>query len=535
MHTFHTHQVQQGSDAWHALRAQHYTASEAPAMLGLSPYTSRSDLLKQKAFGAEREVDAGTQQRFDLGHEAEAKARPIAERIIGEELYPVTCSTEIDGLQLLASLDGLTMDEAVIWEHKLWSNALAAQIEAKEIDPHYAVQLEQQVMITGAARALFMCSDGTEERCAWMWYTPKGTWRETILAGWKLFAEDMANYKPAEVIPAAVAAPIEDLPALTVEISGRVLSTNLTAWQDIVKARIQAISTDLQNDQDFANADRMVKFLNDGEKRLALVKAQAQSQAADIDQLFRAIDSIAAEMCAKRLELNRLVKARKETIRDEIMREGGKAFEDHVAGLNKRLGRPLMPIIKANFAEMMKGKKTVKSLRDAVDTELARCKIMANEVADRIESNLQAFATHGDHGFLFPDLDKLVLKPADDFANAVTTRVNDHKRREDAKLEAERIRLEDAAKAAAITAAQPASRPAQQIAAQVAAQAVQAPSGGQPQEPPVAATQRTRPTDDEIITALALHFRVHEAVVIGWLLHMDLATARERMVSREFA
>lgn len=38
-----------------------------------------------------------------------------------------------------------------------------------------------------------------------------------------------------------------------------------------------------------------------------------------------------------------------------------------------------------------------------------------------------------------------------------------------------------------------------------------------------------RPTDDEIIAALALHFRMHEFKVIEWLLDMDLDEATERM------
>lgn len=40
-----------------------------------------------------------------------------------------------------------------------------------------------------------------------------------------------------------------------------------------------------------------------------------------------------------------------------------------------------------------------------------------------------------------------------------------------------------------------------------------------------------RPSDDEIIDALSLHYRVHESTVIGWLLAMDLEAASARMVA----
>ena len=43
-------------------------------------------------------------------------------------------------------------------------------------------------------------------------------------------------------------------------------------------------------------------------------------------------------------------------------------------------------------------------------------------------------------------------------------------------------------------------------------------------------TPSKRPTDDEIIAALALHFRIHESKVIEWLLDMDLDGATERMM-----
>jgi predicted phage-related endonuclease len=39
----------QGSPEWLATRAQHFCASDAPAMMGVSKYKTRSDLLREKA------------------------------------------------------------------------------------------------------------------------------------------------------------------------------------------------------------------------------------------------------------------------------------------------------------------------------------------------------------------------------------------------------------------------------------------------------------------------------------------------------
>ena len=102
-----THTLIQGSAEWHAYRREHDNASDAPAMMGCSPYKTRNQLLHERHTGLTADVDAATQRRFDDGHRFEALARPLAEGIIGEDLYPVTGSSG----RLSASFHGLTMDE----------------------------------------------------------------------------------------------------------------------------------------------------------------------------------------------------------------------------------------------------------------------------------------------------------------------------------------------------------------------------------------------------------------------------------------
>ena len=333
--------VQQGSPEWLSLRTNHFTASEAPAMLGLSKYKSRDQLLREKATGLSEEVGAAKQRLFDAGHAAEEAARPIVEQMIGEDLFPATGTQDIEGLPLLASFDGINMAGDTCWENKLFRADLAQDIEAGEIDDLYWPQLEQQLLVSGAERVYFTASDGTEERTTGLWYASVPARRQRLIAGWKQFSEDLANYKPVEVIPAAVAAPISDLPALSVQIVGSVIASNLGEWQNIVAHRIESINTDLQTDQDFADAESMTKFLADGEKSLELVKKTAQSQAEPIDTLFRAIDDVHEMLRQKRLILEKLVKARKESIRTEIMQAGQSDLADYIKGLNKRLGRVL--------------------------------------------------------------------------------------------------------------------------------------------------------------------------------------------------
>jgi len=456
----------QGSAEWLEIRSRHFTASEAPAMLGLSKYKTRQALLREKATGLTEEVDANKQRLFDAGHDAEEAARPLAEAYLQEDLFPATGADEIDGLPLLASFDGLNMEGTLVWENKLASGIVEAMIADGDLSGTYWPQCEQQLLVSGADRCLFTACDG-ERITAQLWYESQPERRAALIAGWKQFAEDLANYQHVESAPVAVAAPINELPALMVEITGSVTASNLSQWREIVVARIAGINTDLQTDQDFADADQMMKFLDDGEKRIDLVKSQAQANAADIDRVFRALDEIKASMRAKRLELDKLVKARKENIRGEIAREGLTKLNDHVDALNKRLGRKLIQPA-GDFHGAIKGKRTVSSLRDACDSELARAKIAASEQADRIQINLNAYADiAAGHEFLFRDLDTLVLKDADGFLAIVQQRITAHKEQEAKRLEAERekMRIEEEAKAAAKVKAE--QEEAERIAAAV--------------------------------------------------------------------
>lgn len=446
-----THTVVQGTPEWAAHRAKFLNASDAAAAAGLSKYKTRSELLREKATGLAPEHDSATLARFAKGHEYEATARPWAEEIIGTELYPVVMTNEIDGLPLSASFDGIDMLEEVTFEHKTGNASLLASLETGAIPDEYKPQLEQGLLISGAARCLFMASSGDKTAMRFAWYESDSTVRKNLLASWKQFAIDLANYVPEEVAPAPVAvAAIDALPALTVELVGSVTSSNLTSWQTAVTERIQAINTDLKTDEDFAVAEKTVKFLGDGEKKLEMVKSQALAQTASIDELFRTIDELSAEMKAKRLNLDKLVKARKESIRMEIMQDHQARLAEHVKALNERIGWhdgcPIISPASADFASAIRGKKTVASLREACGIELMNAKLETSELADRIEANKK---TMGEHAHLFPDFGRVCVKAQDDFRNLVAMRVTQHKEAE-AKREEEtrqRIRIEEERKA----------------------------------------------------------------------------------------
>ncbi len=438
--------VKQGEPEWHAARATHDCASGAAAALGLSKNCTRSKLMKIKHTGITPDVSEWTQTfLFDKGHEAEALARPIVAKTLGEALHPVT--GESDDGKLLASLDGFTMFGDTVWENKMLNPELRDFIiENNDLPDSHWPQCEHQILVTEADRVYFTVSDGTEEGTTGIFYESKPERRQRLIAGWAQFNEDLANYELPETKPSAVAEVIDDLPALTVQLVGQVTASNLDDFKMAVTARIQAINTTLVTDNDFATADKMVKFLDDGEKRLDLVKSQALAQTESIDALFRTIDSLKAEMRSKRLTLDKLVKAEKENRKAEIVIAASREFGAHCAALGGRVGVPVS--VAVSFADAVKGLKSLDSMRDKVSVALANAKIEANSIADRIDANRK---TAGDDIGLLPDFAGICTKAPDDFAALLSMRINARKEAEEKRLAAERekIRAEEQDKAQA--------------------------------------------------------------------------------------
>ena len=465
------HSFLQGSPEWHAHRATHFNASDAPAMLGMSKYKTRPELLRELHTGVPPEVDPATQARFDAGHRFEALARPLAEKIIGEELFPVTGS---DG-RLSASFDGITMLGDAIWEHKTLNATLreakATGLDGNELPMMYQAQMEQQLLVSGAERCLFMASAWTDDgelideyHC---WYQPTPDLRRQIVAGWQQFEHDLAQYQPPETQDVVERDRKPDnLPALMIEVSGRVVSSNLEPFRQHALAVIDDISTDLQTDQDFADAEAAVKWLRDDvAAQLKAAKQHAMAQAADIDALFRAVDSVIEAADSKRLQLDKLVKTRKDQIRAEMIGSAQAALDQHVAGLNARLGQQWIGRTIGAFAEAIKGKRSLDSMRDAIDAELARCKIDTSAMADRLEINRKALTdVEGrDWMFLFADFATVGLKPAEDFVAIAAQRIAQHKAAEEERRRAEaeaKARADAALQAAATAAPAPVATPA---------------------------------------------------------------------------
>lgn len=440
----------QGSPEWHAHRAKSRNASDAAAMLGLCKYKTRSQLLQEKATGIVEEVTPEMQRLFDKGHAAEAAARAIAEEIIGEELFP--CTATDDACYLSASFDGIDISSDTIWEHKLANAALIDSINAGVVPDTHWSQLEQGLLVSGASRVLVMSSDGTRTNLAYMFYESVPERRSQLIDGWKQFDEDLKTYEYVAPKVVAVAEATDSLPTVSVRLDGQIaIVSNLPEFGIALRSFIERIPSSPSTDQDFANCEGACKALKKAEDALEASEAHALAQIVDVEAMRRMVADLRNLARSTRLASEKLVTARKESLRVEILTGGKTALEAHIQQINQTLGeRYQLPAIATDFAGAIKGKRTLSSMQDAVDTALANAKIEANRVADNIRINVEMIRTEAlGYAALFPDAHVLALKANDDLKAVISSRIGEHKAAE-AKKEAEqreRIRLEEESKA----------------------------------------------------------------------------------------
>ena len=503
------HDLEQGSDAWHQFRANHFGASEAAAAMGISPYMTRTELLTMKKSGIAKEFSDFVQSRvLDKGHKIEALARPIVEARIGEDLYPLTCSRG----NLSASCDGLTIDDSIGFECKQYSKELFESVCNGIVPEHHLPQVQQCLYVTGASKWIFTVSDGTEENTRSVDVFPDPEYIDTIIKGWAQFEKDLAAFVPVVHAEKPKAEPVKALPALSIQIKGEVSLSNLPRFKEAADAFVAQIRTDLETDQDFADAEANVKFLDEAEKSLELAKKNALAETASIDDLMKTIDHIKDSMRSKRLNLEKLVKSKKEQIKSEIVTKGQDALAAHINALNAEI-KPAVISMRGNFAEVIKNKRTVASLHDSVNTELSRCKIEADSIAAGVRKNLALLDKQApDVKGLFADLRTLALKAPEDFAAVVQNRLAAELARiakieADAKAHAE-AHAKAQADAQAALAAQPAPiQPPIVLSAETIVVPVATPKF----------SEKPMPNLSEIASKIAFEYAIDVRTAIAWI------------------
>lgn len=441
--TMQIHDVKQGTQEWHILRAIHFTASDAAAMMGESKYKSRNQLLEEKATGKTPEVSEAKQRIFDQGHEAEAAARNILEMETLEDYPPVVGAREVEGLPLLASFDGCNLATSELWEHKLWNETLAENVRNHVLEPSYYWQLEHQLLVAKneAVHVVFTVSDGTMEKRETMIYTSIPERREKLIAGWHQFAEDLANYKPRAKQEQVEGADADGFPLVKYEVHGTAIHSNLRDILPIVKERAkEEMARPLETDQDFADKEKQVKAVKAARKHLKDTAEEVKGEFVS----FAEFSTLAAEMDSVLQKLQshgeKAVKDAKAQKKREIEQYADDALREHIASVNEKI-EPLniariIDII-PDWSGAMKNKRTLESLQNAVDEELSRVQVGIKQTFKLVWENLEYFNSQKDYHFLFNDLERIVNQQSEGFKALVQQRIADYEAEQKEKRERE--------------------------------------------------------------------------------------------------
>ena len=514
----------QGSDEWLEARLKYLCASEAPAMMGESKFMSRNELLDLKSGWKKNPNSKFKERLFSKGHENEDSARDVLETEM-LEMFPPAVGLEIIeigelSLELLASFDGL-MNGLVggdIWEHKDWNVTLAENVRNSILEPHYYWQLEHQCLVNGVDSVAFTCSDGGDINRVSMRYVSMPQRRGELITGWCLFVKDLEKHEAKAKVEKAVAADYTSLlPSVSCKVQGTELVTNIGDCLIAIKDLAQdEMSKALESDQDFANKESLNKDVKKARAALKTTLANVQGEFVSYSEfagMAAELDSILQQMQSHG---EKQVKQEKEARKQAILNGASKGMAEFLAesanGLSHDVIHNIAMTCQPDFVGVMKGKRTIESLQNAVDDELARCK---REISPKIEIAAGNYAFYVDNAagfeFLFPDISNHLDNSTEAFEGIIARRIKTHKEAEEKRLahEREQMRLEEEAKAKRKTEAEArAKEEAERAKAQAEISASSDPSG--------MITGQVQGAGEEVVQTV-----IGSAVVTDQAIHID--------------
>jgi putative phage-type endonuclease len=151
--------LHQNTPQWHRWRMAGIGASDAPVIMGETPFKTPRTLWSIKT-GRAQEEPAGPAAR--RGHQLERFARRAYERQTGIQMEPL-CLVHEELEWMRASLDGLSFDGSTLLEIKCpLSLRDRASAQQGRVPSQYYAQLQHQLEVSGARQAHYWSFDGRE-------------------------------------------------------------------------------------------------------------------------------------------------------------------------------------------------------------------------------------------------------------------------------------------------------------------------------------------------------------------------------------
>lgn len=156
-------ELAQGTPAWHLWRHDGVGGSDAPAVIGVSPYRSVREIFREKSKAEPRSnANSGKAYIYALGHSTEAKCRALLEKKLEADFPPACAEHESRGF-LRASLDGLNENLGIFEAKLLSSSTLGSILRNQALPEHHYVQVQHSLAVTRMDRCFYMALDPRDQ------------------------------------------------------------------------------------------------------------------------------------------------------------------------------------------------------------------------------------------------------------------------------------------------------------------------------------------------------------------------------------
>lgn len=138
---------------WHEWRANGIGASDAPVIMGVSPWKKERELWEEKVFGKQVQKETAAMKR---GKELEPFAVEFFMKKTGIFLDEQKCVKHPEKEWMRATLDGINEAEKVLVEIKSCKNL------HEEVPKHYYPQLQHQMAVVGYDKMFYLSFNGED-------------------------------------------------------------------------------------------------------------------------------------------------------------------------------------------------------------------------------------------------------------------------------------------------------------------------------------------------------------------------------------
>jgi putative phage-type endonuclease len=200
----------QGSDLWLETRRKYGTASEASAAMSVSPWIPKTPLQLWELKNGELEIKKNF--AMTIGNEFEDEAREAFQNEFGKVFEPCCIVGEIDGVPLMASLDGketwstpehtgipeiveikvpLNGSESPLWQ---------TQVNGDSLPHQYEIQMEQQMLLSDQDHCNFWVYDRHNKVGYNRVHESNPELRKEILDAWKEYFKGKPEPGPNDIL-----------------------------------------------------------------------------------------------------------------------------------------------------------------------------------------------------------------------------------------------------------------------------------------------------------------------------------------------